>query len=259
MPVLASERAVIDAAAYLFSGKRLALVVDGSMVNGDPPPGVAIVPAAAFAAGAFDLGWLDAPLLPMPSAPPDEETARFTGPGARSEVDIAVASRRVKRAADAARVSLATDGLAIPPRLDLIAVIEDEIAWARASGTGFGIVLAHSQGVATQRTKDGAAAADARVREAVALLASAARSSDTVAGSGDEFVIVLPEAGLDGAREVARRVARAALRAQLHGAKRQRAGKGGGWRIASASFPQDGATRDALLAKATASLTEIER
>src|ERR1700704_7104364 len=87
------------------------------------------------------------------------------------------ATRRVKTLANVQRERVAAiDG--IPAALDMMAVLGDEVGWARASGLGFGLVLLHLGGL-TERTAGGDA--DAVTRGAIAALRRSTRRGDAIA------------------------------------------------------------------------------
>ncbi|HZW72384.1 MAG TPA: diguanylate cyclase, partial [Caldimonas sp.] len=179
--------------------------------------------------------------------------ARDPGP---QRADVAIATRRIKQLTDANRAAIASDGLASPPRLDMMAVLEDEVAWAKASGTRFGLVLVHLPGISALRDGEGRDDADARLRTAAETIARAGRATDVIAGSGDDFLVVLADADAGGSLVAAKRVARAIGGASLRAAQRPKKTRGfAAWSIGRASYPADGTTRDALIARATASLS----
>jgi GGDEF domain-containing protein len=153
---------------------------------------------------------------------------------------------------------VAKAGLASMPRLDLLAVLEDEIAWARASGNRFGVILAHLHGVSTAKTGEAPAAGEARIRDAERIIGRAVRGSDIVSGRGDDFLVVLPEADAAGLRPATQRVAAAIGASGLRAAVKPRRARGfAAWSVGAACYPDDGATRDVLLARATATLEPL--
>ncbi len=265
VPVGAGERAVADAAAVLFSGKRLALVMEDGIHSGArasaASSGAHLIDPNAFAAGEFSIEWLRAPgaaparieRVVVSDASP--ETAASVGSLAS---DQSQATRRLKRVADAARVEIATAGLPAVPRLDLVAVLEDEIAWARASNTTFAIVLLHLPGVSSQSRNENAEHRERRLAAAEATIAGALRSSDVIAGGADDFLAVLGDADETGARLVMQRAARAVQASGLRpgAAKRRRGARA--WSAGYATYPADGTARDTLLARATARLLPLE-
>ena len=263
VPVGQNERAVVDAAVALLGARRLALVVDtGSARPAVAPDDVAVVERTAYAGGDFDLAWLTTPKPAADDATRTTVRADFERP-TESKIDAAPAAaphatRRLKRVADGARLSIAQAGLADAPRLDLLAVLEDEIAWSRASGMRFAIVLAHLHGIAAPRGTEQHAAIEARCREMERLIASAVRASDIVCGRGDDFVVALSEADATGARLAAQRVTETIAASRLRPKRKAPQARGfTAWSVGYACYPEDGGTRDALLARATATLAPI--
>ena len=258
---------MIDAASSLLAGKRLAFIVDR---NADVPPGAAagaaMLPREQYVAGEFSLAWLNgagaaaARILDAdrhaPAAivrRPDLETDR---PGS---ADQAHATRRLKRLADDARSVVAKAGLPSAPRLDMVAVLEDEVAWAHASGQRFGIVLVHLHGVSAAKPGVQTATAESRIRDAENIIVRAVRSTDVVSGRGDDYLVVLPEADEAGTLLAMRRVAAALNGSELRAAVKPKRARGfAAWSVGRALFPDDATTRDALLARATASLEALQ-
>ena len=262
VPVGPDERAVVDAAISLLPGKRLAFVVDSPSEASSPASGAAaVVERARYAAGDFGLSWLtDA--APSPSALRDDATASIVvSDDSALIVDddrTSHATRRLKRVADAARLIVAKAGLASAPRLDLLAVLEDEIAWAHASGNRFGIILAHLHGLSAAKAGEQPADSEARIRDAERIIAAAVRTSDVLAGRGDDFLVVLPEADAPGLGLATKRVVTAIAASSLQSKRKPKRARGfAAWSVGAACYPEDGTTRDALLARATAKLTPL--
>jgi GGDEF domain-containing protein len=140
----------------------------------------------------------------------------------------------------------------------MLAVLEDEVHWWRASGSGFGVVLLHIGGLFEHSTDDDIREASA---EAVfAALRSVARHGDTLARQREDYVIVLPEADGDGAANVARRVVAALSVAHEGLPPRPRRAKGlAAWSAGVASCPSDGSSSEALIARASATLRSIDQ
>lgn len=261
VPVGPGERAIVDAAASLFADRRLAFVADDpASFATAAPPAVTVLTRTAFDAGAFDLGWLSSTPAREPQ-PRDDEPATVAMP--RPAVDFAEerrrATQRLKRVADASRAAVATAGLPATPRLDLLAVLDDEIAWAKASDGAFALCLVHLPSLSALRQGESPADADERIVAAQAIVAAALRSSDVISGRGDDFVAVLADADGRGARLAADRiiaaVAASALRPRAKGKARTRGFSA--WGVGVAAFPGDGTTRESLLARATATLEQI--
>lgn len=169
------------------------------------------------------------------------------------------ATRRLKRIADLSRDVIATAGLTATPRLDLLAVLDDEIAWAKASDTVFGMCLVHLPGLSEARPGEAAGEGERRIAEAASVIGGAVRSSDVISGRGDDFVVVLADADHDRTLIAAQRLSAAigasALRPR---AKTKARAKGfAAWSVGCAAFPKDGTTRESLLARATATLKAV--
>ena len=260
VPVGAGERALADAAVALFSGRRLSIVADDpSMIGAQATAVASIVPRSAYATGNIDFAWLT---RAVPSPPPHAEHTTVAMPRPDTEAVVAnhdVAVRRLKHVVDEARTSVAKADLPELPTLDLFSVLEDEIAWARASDGAFAIVLVHLHGVSA--ASGDAGAAERRLHDARDTIAKAVRGSDVMAGRGDDFLVVLSGADAAGARHAAGRIAKklaaAALRDKTK-TKRKRARGVGAWSVGVAAYPADGASRDVLLARATAACKPIE-
>jgi len=243
VPIADGEKAVLDAALALFADKRLAFVLDDAENAPDLPASVARLPRPRYAAGDFDVSWLQGRIEARESA---LTTTQATG-AADLLIDRAAATRRLKRVADRSRDALANAGLAAPPPLDLLAVLEDEIAWAQASGGSFALVLAHVPGVGPMN-----------VERASQVIAGAVRSIDVLAARGEDFLVVLQDSDAAGAAGAAERIAAALEASTLRTAIKPRRTRGfGAWSVGAAAFPADGATRDVLLARATATLKPV--
>jgi GGDEF domain-containing protein len=262
VPVADREHAVIDAAVTLLSGKRLLIVFDGAedTLLG-LSPSVTTMSRTRYAAGEFDTAWLaqpretgDARLL--------DDTATIEIPASEtleSQSDRAVATRRVAQVASIARETLARADLPQPPRLDMLAVLADEVVWAQASGAGFCVVLVHLPGLSSTKSSATVANAESKLRAALEVIAGAVRSTDIVSGRGDDFLAVLHEANDRGAELAAARIAAAVAAAPLRSASKTRRARGfAAWSVGRARYPADGASPEALLARATATLEPID-
>ena len=260
VPVATDERTIVDAATTLLGDRRLAFVADEPDVVGAAASGATVIRRAAFDAGAFDVGWLTKPPALPPRARVDEpETVAMPRAQIDASDDRRNATRRLKRVADATRSVVATAGLQASPRLDLLAVLDDEIAWARASDGAFALCLVHLPGLCAPRPGDSPADADTRVADAGRIIATAVRSSDVVSGRGDDFVVVLADADARGAKLAAARVIAAVAASTLRPrAKTKTRARGfAAWGVGHAGFPGDGTTRESLLARATATLEQF--
>ena len=260
VPVGPSERAVLDAAVSLLSGKRLAIVASAATDGlSDLPSHVAVLPQPEYARGAFGLEWLARTPSALPTRGADDTATISLGTGSAAQhEDQSHAIRRLKQAADASRTGIAFEGIDPAPRLDLLAVLEDEVAWAKASGLGFAIVLAHLAGIASPRPGDASDSADERVRAASKTIERAARATDVISGRGDDFLVVLAEADAAGALVASRRIAAAVASSPIRASFKPKKARGfAAWSVGHAVYPADGSTRDSLLARATASLEPV--
>jgi hypothetical protein len=254
VPIGSNERAVADATLSVLADKRVALVLDDAARPPIAlPPHFAILRRSRFDQGAFSLDWLTSP---APAATPSDET-RASAPSVGIEDDDRIrATRRIHAFATTQRQELATlDGPSAG--LDMLAVLEDEVHWWRASGSGFGIVLLHMGGLFEHATDDDSREASAEAM--FAALRSIARHGDTLAGQREDYMIVLPEADGDGATNVARRAVAALTDANTGLPPRPRRAKGlAAWSAGIASCPSDGASSEALIARASATLRPFD-
>jgi GGDEF domain-containing protein len=255
VPVGAGERAVADSAAILLAAKRVTLVLDDGATR---PPGLpthfATVERRAYESGALPIGWLtDRGPLKITE---DTATRSLVAPPPTASDDALRATRRVTTLAHVQRERIATVD-AGPAALDMMAVIEDEVGWARASGLGFGLVLLHLGGL-TDRA--GTGDIETAIANVVIALRVVARRGDAVAGKNDDFVVLLPEADAAGAANVAHRVARSIVAGANGLPARPRRAKGlAAWSAGIAACPADGYSREALIARATAELRPLDQ
>jgi GGDEF domain-containing protein len=254
VPIGAGERAVADATAILLAAKRVTLVIDdGASRPAGIPAHFATVERRAYDAGALPIGWLTdrAPLRPTD----DTATRSIGAPPLGSSDDRLRATRRVTTLAHVQRERVAAidEG---PAALDMMAVIEDEVGWARASGLGFGLVLLHLGGLVE---RSGSSDIETAIASAVTALRGVARRGDAVACKNDDFVVLLPEADAAGAALVARRAARTIAAGASGLPVRPRRAKGlAAWSAGVAACPADGYSREALIARATAELRPLD-
>jgi len=261
VPVSPDESSIVDAAISLFGDRRLALVADDPVrIAKNRPSHVAVLPRPAYESGTFALDWLSrSPSIETSDHAEEPETLAMPRMTSESVDDRRHATRRLKRIADDSRDIIATAGLASAPRLDLLAVLDDEIAWARASDTAFGICLVHLPALSARRTGEPATEAERRIGDASSVVAGAVRSTDVISGRGDDFVVVLADADASGALRAAKRFSEAISTSVLRPRGKTKAARRGfaPWAVGCAVFPKDGSTRESLLARATASLKPI--
>ena len=243
------EPSIVDAAQALLGSARVGLVVESGAL-GQPrlPQNFSIIDAAEVARNTFPTAWVEGA-----HAPPDQnETHSFTAPEA-PQADLHSARYRLRAVARRAQRDLAAAGFAGEPRLDLLATLEDEIAWAKMSGACFGLVLVH-----VSREDDGAPAAVEQllsdVRQHVEQII---RASDVVAQGSDSIMVVLAEAAAEETLVAAGRIKKAVRKA--HKASASEHGSQAARRLALgiAVYPTHGTTRTALLARATASAASL--
>jgi hypothetical protein len=255
VPIGAGERAVADAAAILLAAKRVTLVLDDGAARPDGMPAhFATVERRAYEAGALPIGWLTdrGPLRPAD----DTATRSIAAPPPGSSDDALRATRRVTALTHVQRERIAAID-AGPVALDMMAVIEDEVGWARASDLGFGLVLLHLGGLVE---RPGTSDIESAIASAVSALRGVARRSDSVACKNDDFVVLLPEADTAGAALVARRAARSLGAGPPGLPARPRRAKGlAAWSAGVAACPADGYSREALIARATAELRPLDQ
>jgi len=261
VPVSSDERSIFDAAVSLLGDRRLAIIADdAARAAFDTPAGVTILPRRSFDSGTFALDWFSN-AQSIENGPRTEEPATVAMPrvAVESVADRLQATRRLKRVADLSRDVIATAGLGATPRLDLLAVLDDEIAWAKTSETVFGVCLVHMPGLSVARPGEPAASGELRIAEAAKVIRGAVRSSDVISGRGDDFVVVLADAETEGAGLSAVRIASSIAASRLRPPSKGKARARGfaAWGVGFAAFPKDGTTRESLLARATSTLKAI--
>ncbi len=159
-------------------------------------------------------------------------------------VDVTARVEREKRI----RAEAETDDLTgLANRRALQRMLRVALARARAHDLVVGVLMLDLDGFKAVNDRYGHAAGDAALREVAERLRGSVRERDLVArAGGDEFVVVLPDLSAGGARDAADRVEAAfAAPLDLGGVQaRLRAAVG------VASYPDDGADADVLLAAA---------
>ncbi|HKW44434.1 MAG TPA: diguanylate cyclase [Candidatus Eremiobacteraceae bacterium] len=255
LPIRAGERAIADAAGIVLAAKRVTLVLEEGASRPDGLPAhFATVNRRAYEAGSMPTRWLTdrGPIR----AADDASTQTLAVPDRSRADDELRATRRVSILAHAQRERLAAvDGG--PAALDMMALLEDEVGWARASGIGFGLVLLHLGGL-TDRS--GGDASDATIASVVAALRVCVRRGDAIACKNDDFIMLLPESDAAGAAIAALRVAQELAAGSPGIPSRPRRAKGlAAWSAGIASCPADGLSREALIARATAELRPLDQ
>jgi hypothetical protein len=220
VPLAAGERAVADAAVALFDGQSVALAVDDpAVLPHDLPARFRVIERSAFRAGHLPPDWPPQTLAESKTkaaparlgAGQDHATRRLRDVGLRQ------GGRRTK-------------GRAREKPPEAKAIVEDEIAWCKASGSVFSIVLVR--------------APEADEALMVRLLAGVLRAGDGVGRHDGGYVAVLAGAGARVTGAIMRR-----LNGALGASKsRFRAFFG------AASYPADAADAAALFARASGRL-----
>ncbi|HXM19380.1 MAG TPA: hypothetical protein VN934_11305 [Candidatus Tumulicola sp.] len=221
VPLAANERSVADAAVALLGGSSVALAVDDPAVLPEElPPRFSVFERSAFRAGRLPADW-----------PGSSEAAPARAAGQpRAADDRDHATRRLRPHVAAARVKQQSKDRAGVRRVEARALIDDEIAWCKASGALFSIVLV--------RAPDADEALISR------LLAGAVREGDGVGRRDSDYVLVLAHANREGAGAIAKRLEKI-LRSSKARARVS---------IGIASYPADAASSSALLAHASVSM-----
>jgi GGDEF domain-containing protein len=247
LPVARHERAIVGAASALLGRARVALVAEpGALAEMTLPDGFAVIEAADWRSHSFPTDWVTSTAAP-PAADRDE-TRSFS----ETEIppaDVDAARRRLKRVATSLQRDLGGAGFPQDARLDLLATLEDEIAWAKMSGACFGIALLHvssGEGGPTADAERYLASLRGRVAQVV-------RAGDLIAQGSDSLLVIVAEAALDemgiATSRIKKAVRKAIKDAAGDGAQPARARRVS---LGIAVYPTHGTTRAALLARATA-------
>jgi GGDEF domain-containing protein len=249
LPVAGHERAIVDAASMLLGRARVALVSEpGALAEMTLPGGFALIEAADWRSQGFPTDWLTST---NPATAADREETRSIGAVDVPPADVEAARRRLKRVATSIQRDLGVAGFPHDARLDLMAALEDEIAWAKMSGACFGLVLVHASISANRAAPEGQTERDlALLREHVA---QAVRSGDLIAQGSDSLAVIVTEAALDETLVATSRIKKA-LRKAIKESAMASAHQRGARRVSVgiAIYPTHGTTRAALLARATA-------
>ncbi|HZV80402.1 MAG TPA: hypothetical protein VFF60_12425 [Candidatus Binatus sp.] len=215
IPLQSGERSVADAVLALFDDTRVAIATDDtSLLPPSLPPNVIVFPRRDFIAGALPKSW--------PSADPLGFAASSQIPGKAMKFD---ATRRLRAVAIPTRA----------PAADVAALLDDELAWYRASGIGFAVLSLTIPGETAAVT--------------TATLAELLRSEDRVIATERGCVAILPGADAVRAQRVVARLSMGMRKESrrkvdaVHAAASEPA-------IGIAICPHDGTTANALLAVA---------
>jgi diguanylate cyclase (GGDEF)-like protein len=167
---------------------------------------------------------------------------------------VALTLERARREQAALRDVALTDPLTrIANRRRLLAQADYEVARHQRSGRRFAVVMLDLDGFKSLNDRFGHAAGDDLLRDVAAALQRAMRAQDTVARiGGDEFCVLAPETGAEGAEQLATRVAQAVAQVTA-GVSTVRGSVGG------AVFPDDAEDPAELMKIADAQLLAAKR
>ncbi|MBV8171393.1 MAG: hypothetical protein JO219_05620 [Candidatus Eremiobacteraeota bacterium] len=217
IPLQPGERSIADAIVALFDDTRVALATDDtSILPASLPSNIIVFPRRDFIRGTLPGEWLAADVPSTPAAVAE----RAAPPSLKSD-----ATRRLRA------VSIP----ALEPAAGPSALLDDELAWYRASGIGFALL---------SLTIPGETAASASLA-----LGSVLRIDDRITPSERGCVAILAGANATRAQRVAARLSAALRKASrrksdaAHAAASEPA-------IGIALCPHDGTTANALLAAA---------
>ncbi len=251
LPVARHESAVIDAAAALLARTRVALVVEPGMHAEIALPNVNVIEAADWQRLAFPTSWIEDAVA---AAPDPDETRTFEELSV-PEGDVDLSRRRLKTVVRRVQRELGATGFPEDARLDLLATLEDEIAWAKMSGMCFGLVLVH---VARTDAASKTAGMDRLLGVLRRHVQRAVRASDIVTHGTDSVAVIVGEAALDQTAVATSRIKKAVRRAIKEAAgPAGPASAKGRVTLGVAVYPTHGTTRAALLARAAATAVSI--
>jgi GGDEF domain-containing protein len=255
LTVTRHERSIVDAAGALLGRARVALVVEpGALAQTTIPKGFAVIEVNDWQRQPFPIDWISAAIVAQPDLEETRSFEEITVPPA----DIDSARRRLKLVAQRAQRDLGAAGFPQEARLDLLATLEDEVAWAKMSGGCFGLVLVHFAKKDAHRSS--AAGTDELLAFFRRHIEPVVRASDVIAQGSDSLLVLVAEAAPDQTDVAASRIKKA-LRRALKEAERDKALTAALGRVTlgEAVYPSHGTTRAALLARATAAATTVAR
>lgn len=255
LPVGRHEHSVVDAAGALLSRVRVALVIEpGSFTKTSLPNNFEVIEEDDWPRNGFPADWISA----TESPPRDLEETRTFEELSVPPTDLDSARRRLKLVARQAQREIGAAGFPEDVRLDLLAALEDEIAWAKMSGSGFGLVLVH---IARKRNGRALTATpDEALSFFRARIIPVVRTGDAIAQGTDSLLVIIAEATPDEMSVAAGRIKKAVRRSLKDAAKEKWLfGSLGRITLGEAAYPIHGTTRAALLARATASAEPIAR
>jgi len=257
LPVASHEHSVVDAAGLLLNRVRVALVVEpGAFTQKSLPNNFKVIEEHNWSRNGFPVDWISAAEQPLPQH--DAEDTRTFEELSVPPTDLDSARRRLKLVARQAQREIGAAGFPDEPRLDLLATLEDEIAWAKMSGTCFGLVLVH---IARKRNgRAPTASPDEMLSFFRQRIVPLVRAGDVIAQGTDSLLVIVVEATPEQIAVAASRIKKA-MRKSLKDVTKEKALSASLGRITlgGAAFPAHGTTRAALLARATASAQPIAR
>jgi len=252
LPVARHEPALIDAASALLARTRVALLVEpGAPGVAALPEAFTVIETADWHGLTFPTDWVASTAATPPE--PDHDTRVFAelSVPAADDTDVELARRRLKGMARRVQRELGAAGFPEDAKLDLLATLEDEIAWAKMSGVCFGLVLIHVA------KKDGSSKADGMERLLGALgqhVERVVRASDIVTQGSDSVAVIVAEAAADQTGVATSRIKKAVRKALKEAAVLS--STVGRVTLGIAVYPTHGTTRAALLARAAASSSQ---
>lgn len=254
VPVAADEHSIVDAAGALFNRVRVALVAEPGFRSASLPNNFKVIEEHDWSRSGFPVDWIAV----AESSPRDLEETQTLEVLSVPPHDLDSARRRLKLVARQAQREIGAAGFPEEARLDLLATLEDEIAWAKMSGTCFGIVLVH---IARKRT---GRATTVSLDELLAFfrqrLIPVVRAGDVIAQGTDSLLVIVVEATPEQMTLAAGRIKKAVRRSMKDASKEKTlVASLGRITLGTAAFPTHGTTRAALLARATASAESIAR
>ncbi len=251
VPLARHERAIVDAVAALLTDTRVALVADkGVDVPARLPANFYLIEAKNWQESSFPTAWIESALPAARESNQDDTTSLPAF--ATDQPHLESARQRLKTVARRAQRTLAQAGFPQDVRLDLLAALEDEIAWAKMSNASFGIVLLHV--AASGARKNSTISIEEALAELARRVASVVRSSDLIAHGSDSLLVIVSDAEADQASAAVDRIKKA-LRKAIKGSAQDSAEVKLLRRVmlGVALYPEHGLTRAVLLARATAS------
>ncbi len=244
----------MDSASTLLARTRVALLVEpGAISEVTLPEGFTIILTADWQTQPFPTDWIDkarASIQTLPEPKKEVETTHTVVASAIPEEQFGTARRRLKSLAARAQRELGAAGFGKDLRLDSMAMLEDEISWASASASGFGLILV----IVPAKTASATLNAERSLLSLRECIQRVVRSSDAITQGSDSLLVIVPEADEKQTALVASRVSNRIRRVQKDAKSDKlliRACRHA--TLGIAAYPGHGLTRETLLARATAS------